>query len=102
MSKYYVSHTTATPSGIGCKSFHVPARLLTSAELPAMLKVKEKMKKERKRNGIDRKDEKRKQREAVKEKKAEEQIKNANEQVKKAEIKAQKAAGKTGCEEKGC
>lgn len=48
----------------------------------------------------DRKDEKRKQRGAVKEGK-EEQIKNANEQVKKAEVKAQKAAGKTGCEEKG-
>ena len=50
MSKYYVSPTTATPSGIGCKSLPC-ARLLTSAELPAMLKVKEKMKKERKRNG---------------------------------------------------
>ena len=50
---------------------------------------------------VDRKDEKRKQRGAVEEKKAEEQIKNANEQVKKAEVKAQKAAGKTGCEEKG-
>ena len=49
---------------------------------------------------VDRKDQKRKQRRAVKERKAEEQIKNANEPVKKAEVKAQKAAGKTGCEEK--
>ena len=61
ISKYYVSPTTATPSGIECKSLP-SARLLTSAELLAVLKEKEKKNQDEKEQKETEGDEKRKQR----------------------------------------